>query len=291
VALKDRGTAVRGLAGGIVKGFSGGQAVFIDNDPIQLSLSTTNIAESAAPGMVIATLSATGSGTHFRYLLEDDHSGTVRIIGNTLQLARPLDYEAETTLPLKILVVDEYGQAATKDVTIAIDDVVGERVSGTAGADVLRGGIGNDRLSGGAGNDRLFGGVGNDRLSGGSGNDRLYGGSGNDVLTGGSGRDAFVFDTKPSKETNLAKITDFKVVDDTIWLDNAVFKKVGKNGTLKSSAFGTGSKAHDASDRIIYDKKAGILYYDADGTGHSAQVQIAKLSKNLKMSHKDFLII
>jgi len=158
-------------------------------------------------------------------------------------------------------------------VTIAVRDIVGERVSGTAGADVLRGGIGNDRLSGGAGNDKL------------------YGGSGNDILTGGSGRDAFLFDTKPNKKTNHDKITDFKVVDDTIWLDNAVFTKVGKNGTLKSSAFWTGSKAHDASDRINYDKKAGILYYDADGTGSAAQVQIASLPKNLKMTHKDFLII
>jgi serralysin len=33
------------------------------------------------------------------------------------------------------------------------------------------------------------------------------------------------------------------------------------------------------------------LYYDADGTGSQAQVQIATLSKNLKMTYKDFFVI
>lgn len=255
------------------QGSTGGESIAVDNDPIELFLSTSIVAENTPVGSGIATLSATGPGTSFTYALVNDHSGVFRIEGNILYLSKALDYEAVSSLPIRIAVMDGFGQVALKDVTIAVRDIVGERVSGTAGADVLRGGIGNDRLSGGAGNDKL------------------YGGSGNDILTGGSGRDAFVFDTKPNKKTNHDKITDFKVVDDTIWLDNAVFTKVGKNGTLKSSAFWTGSKAHDASDRIIYDKKAGILYYDADGTGSAAQVQIASLPKNLKMTHKDFLII
>jgi hypothetical protein len=41
---------------------------------------------------------------------------------------------------------------------------------------------------------------------------------------------------------------------------------------LKSSAFHTGSAAHDKNDCIIYNKKTGALYYDADGTGTSNQV-------------------
>ncbi len=271
--LKDTNTSVRGMTGGTVKGFSGGQTVSVDNDPVHLLLSTTQVAESTAPGTAIATLSATGPGTHFKYLLEDDHGGAVRLVGNVLQLARPLDYEAEATLPIKVLVVDEFGQAVTKDVALTVGDVAGERVMGTAAADVLRGGIGNDRLSGG------------------SGNDRIYGGVGKDVLTGGSGHDAFVFDTAPNRKTNIDTIVDFKVVDDTIRLDDAVFTKVGKGGALKSTAFWTGSKAHDASDRVIYDKKTGALYYDADGTGHTAQVQVATLTKNLKMTYHDFIVI
>jgi serralysin len=135
-----------------------------------------------------------------------------------------------------------------------------------------------------------------DKLVGGIGNDRLYGKLGKDALTGGTGQDIFVFDTKPNTKTNLDKITDFNVADDTIWLENNYFK-VG-NGTLSkpkqmaSKYFYKGTKAHDKDDHIIYDAKKGILYYDADGTGSSAQIKIAALSQNLsKMSYKDFFVI
>lgn len=58
------------------------------------------------------------------------------------------------------------------------DDVL----NGMGGPDVLYGGPGNDTLVGGQGDDRLYGGPGNDRLYGGPGNDRLYGEAGNDLL-------------------------------------------------------------------------------------------------------------
>jgi serralysin len=92
-------------------------------------------------------------------------------------------------------------------------------------------------------------------------------------------------------KSNVDKVTDFVVKDDTIYLDNSVFKKVGSDGALKKSAFWAGAEAHDKSDRIIYDKKSGALYYDADGTGSAAQVKFAQLSKNLKLTSKDFYVI
>ncbi|MGO4389420.1 calcium-binding protein, partial [Microvirga sp. 2YAF29] len=64
-----------------------------------------------------------------------------------------------------------------------------------------------------------------------------------------------------------------------------------KKGVIKSAEFYQGPKAHDRDDRLIYDKKTGALYYDADGTGAQAQIQIAALSKNLKMTYKDFFVI
>ena len=65
------------------------------------------------------------------------------------------------------------------------------------------------------------------------GNDKIYGKLGNDVLTGGEGKDIFVFDTKPNKKTNLDRISDFNVKDDTLWIDNSLLKKLGKGTALK----------------------------------------------------------
>jgi serralysin len=90
---------------------------------------------------------------------------------------------------------------------------------------------------------------------------------------------------------------DFNVADDTIWLENKIFKKLGNAGSeaapavLNSKFFVTGSKAKDRDDYIIYDKKKGILYYDADGSGKAAAVEIATIKKNLKLTVDDFKII
>jgi Ca2+-binding RTX toxin-like protein len=155
------------------------------------------------------------------------------------------------------------------------------------------GDAGNNTLYGDAGSNALQGFGGNDRIYGGSGNDRIYGGNGNDVLSGGSGKDSFVFDFKPNKYTNRDTITDFRVVDDTIRLDNAVFTKVGSNGTLKSGAFYANftGKAHDRDDRIIYEKDTGKLFYDADGTGSKAAIHFATVGKKLAMTNKDLYVI
>lgn len=143
----------------------------------------------------------------------------------------------------------------------------------------------------------LTGHSGNNRLTGQGGDDKLYGGQGNDTLYGGTGKDAFVFNTTPNRKTNLDRIADFNVKDDSISLDNAVFTALGKKGSeakpalLSTKAFWKGVAAHDSSDRIIYDKKTGALYYDKDGTGAAAPVKIATLSKNMPVTHKDFFVI
>jgi Ca2+-binding RTX toxin-like protein len=132
---------------------------------------------------------------------------------------------------------------------------------------------------------------------GSSGANKLWGGLGNDQLTGGSGKDIFVFDTKAHKSKNKDSVADFKVADDTIWLDNKVFTKLGKKGTEKKPAkldkgfLVVGSKAKDKNDYVVYDKKKGVLLYDADGSGKGKAVEVATLSKNLKMTEKDFFVI
>jgi Ca2+-binding RTX toxin-like protein len=166
----------------------------------------------------------------------------------------------------------------------------GDRLFGLSGRDWLKGYGGNDRIDGGSDNDRLHGGRGNDKLTGSSGNDHLFGQWGKDVLTGGRGFDKFIFDTAPSN-SNVDRVTDFSVKDDSIYLEKDVFTKAGAKGHLKSDAFWSGSKAHDASDRVIYNDETGYLYYDPDGTGGASQKVIAKLSKNLEITHKDFFIV
>jgi Ca2+-binding RTX toxin-like protein len=157
-----------------------------------------------------------------------------------------------------------------------------DTITGTNSKNVLRGYGGNDIIKALGGNDTVYGGTGNDTV---------YGGTGNDTVTGGTGQDHFVFDTKLSS-TNKDRIVDFNVKDDTIRLENAVFK-VGSNGTLKAGAFWSNNtgKAHDASDRVIYDKNSGVLYYDPDGTGSAKAVAFATISKNLSMTNKDIYVI
>ena len=146
--------------------------------------------------------------------------------------------------------------------------------------------------------------TGNDavnRLDGGGGNDSLAGGLGKDVLTGGKGRDLFVFDAKIDRTSKtkkqIDKIMDFSVHDDGIQLDNAIFTKLGKKGTASKPAqiskdfFKAGTKAADANDYLVYNKKTGALSYDADGSGSKAAIQIATLGKNLKLTEKDFFVI
>ena len=177
---------------------------------------------------------------------------------------------------------------------------VDDAISGTANADRIASGVGNDTIksglqgdsvSGEDGNDLLYGNGGNDRLSGGNGDDRLYGSWGNDYLHGGSGQDAFVFHTTLNGTTNIDTIRDFSVRDDTIWLENKIFTALGSAGLLKSSAFWTGDAAHDATDRIVYDRNDGILYYDQDGTGAIEQVAFTKIAAGLRMTSADFQIV
>ncbi len=149
-----------------------------------------------------------------------------------------------------------------------------------------------ERLIGSSHNDRLGGNGGANSLSGGSGSDSLDGGAGKDTLNGGSGADHFYFDTALSSG-NIDTISSFAHRSDKIELDDAVFLAVGGSlGTSEFYAHSGATKAHDASDRIIYNSKTGYLYYDADGSkahGHAA-VHFATLSGHPSLSYGDFHI-
>jgi Ca2+-binding RTX toxin-like protein len=174
-------------------------------------------------------------------------------------------------------------------------DAGNDKLYGGTYNDALWGSAGNDSLYGEAGNDVLHGDAGNDALSGGTHNDRLSGGAGKDVLTGGTGRDIFVFNTALNRATNLDKITDFTVRDDTIWLDNRYMAKLGpgteaRPGRLKP-AFLAFDTTKDTNDYLVYVRKSGKLMYDPDGSGAKAAVEIAVLKPGLKLTYADFQVI
>ncbi|MGF9762100.1 hypothetical protein AAII07_43665 [Microvirga sp. 0TCS3.31] len=188
-----------------------------------------------------------------------------------------LDYENSSHHVVKMTVSDG-SNTLSRNFTVNLSDEI-DVFTGTAGRDVIKGLAGNDTLNGD------------------TGNDTLYGGTGKDVLNGGGGQDVFVFDSKPNKKTNLDKVADFSVADDSIWLENKIFTKLGKKGSetapaqIKKAFFVVGDKAKDKDDYLIYNKKAGKLYYDADGSGSKAALEIATLSKKLATTHKDFFVI
>ncbi len=201
-----------------------------------------------------------------------------------------------------IYIVDKVGDKVIESSTLATEiDSINSSVSYILAANVenltLTGtaalnGTGNssaNTLTGNTANNLLLGNAANDTLSGGAGNDKLDGGTGNDVLTGGADLDLFRFTTAPT--ANRDTITDFSVADDTIQLENAVFKKLATPGVLKAANFVKAGAAHDLNDYLVYNPATGTLSYDADGNGTGVAVQIALLGVNLALTNADFVII
>ncbi|WP_201864208.1 SdrD B-like domain-containing protein [Microvirga soli] len=157
-------------------------------------------------------------------------------------------------------------------------------------------------LTGNSLNNVMIGNAGKNMIAAVEGDDMVFGGYGNDTLSGGSGKDKFVFDQKLGSSTtdrkvNFDTITDFKVKDDKFHLDNAVFKKLGKGSLDKPSQlnknfFTVGTQAKDKNDYIIYNKKTGVLSYDADGSGSKAKaVEFAKIDDGINLKHSHIYLI
>ena len=167
------------------------------------------------------------------------------------------------------------------------DSLVGglnaDTITGGLGADTLRGNSAADLLNGEAGDDSLDGGSGNDTLLGGTGNDTLLGGTGNDILTGGAGADHFAYD---NTNQGVDTITDFSTAQvDLIQVSASGTGFAGSGlvaGLLPGTAFFSSATAGpgsgDANTRFIYNTTSGNLWFDRDGTGATASVQLATLT-------------
>ena len=142
----------------------------------------------------------------------------------------------------------------------------------------------NNAILGNSNNNVLEGLAGNDTLNASAGNDTIIGGAGNDTLTGGEGNDVFIFDATLNAKSNLDNIIDFTTGSDEIQLSKAIFKAFTATGDLSEAAFYTSAdvvKGHDLDDRIIYNSTTGVLYYDADGNGKGASVQVAIIGTSI----------
>lgn len=233
--------------------------------PTKPNLAGASVAEDATAGTVVGSLKATDANNDpVNYRLTDDAGGRFRIVNDKLVVSGqvPLDFEQASQHSVTVIANDGEKDGLPATFTISVVDVL-EKILGTRGKDKILGARGQEILNGGLGND---------------------------ILTGGGGKDIFVFNTKLGK-TNIDRITDFLPKQDKIHLENAIFKKLGKAGSLKKEAFYTGTKAHDRDDRIIYNKKTGALYYDADGTGAVKAVHFATLSNKAALKYTDLFII
>ena len=128
-----------------------------------------------------------------------------------------------------------------------------------------------------------------DTIAGSAQGDVINGGLGSDNLQGNGGADTFVFDVGFGK--GVDHIADFhRKEGDTLELTKAAFAKL-KLGELSKGAFATGDEAHDRNDRIIYDKKDGVVRYDDDGSGKHAAHIIAILDDAASLKHGDIFVI
>jgi Ca2+-binding RTX toxin-like protein len=258
-----------------------------ENDPIYKVLDAYENEPSSLDNLVLAThdyMTGNYDGRH----PYDDYAHSME---KWLEALHGLEQSAyqDRMRPDSVVVFAATGETI-KDITPGRAST-GAFYIGRATADTMVGREENDFLEGFGAADTLWGKGGRDNLQGGTGNDRLNGGSGNDTLTGGPDRDAFIFDTTPKATQNVDSIKDFVAADDTIRLENSIFKGLSKTGTLTPSAFHLGTAAADLSDRVIYDRSTGSLYYDADGIGVAAQVKFAVLLNKPLISYQDFFAI
>jgi Ca2+-binding RTX toxin-like protein len=105
------------------------------------------------------------------------------------------------------------------------------------------------------------------------------------------GNDLFVFNSL-TISTERDTVRDFVRGEDLLSLSSSVFTALGAmaGGTLAASAFVNGNQATNADQRLVYNATSGNLFYDADGNGAGAMVQIAFFSTHPPLSNVDFQV-
>lgn len=170
------------------------------------------------------------------------------------------------------------------------------KLNGENGDDLLIAGRASSELSGGNDNDYIYGSLQSDILTGGDGNDFLSGMSEGvaDILNGGQGIDTFNFTGAyySSNPESYERIEDFTPIDDYMGFFVQDFKTIDGTlplGFLNDTYLALGIVSLDTSDRFIYDRPTGRVWFDGDGSGAVyAQQHIATLQGSPLISGADF---
>jgi Ca2+-binding RTX toxin-like protein len=218
---------------------------------IQLSVSPATVDENAAVDTIIATITGTDADTAasgLTFSLVNNAGGRFKIItsGSNKYLAVNnsvlLDADQQSLHEVIIRVSDGSG-TYDESFSIAVNDLSGETVTGSAGADtiVADDSSGNSSLSGGLGNDTITGGTGNDTLVGGGDIDSMKGGQGNDSYSVDSASDYVMdeffnggTDTVTSSVNYALQFLDGTTLKSR-WVENLILTGTATDGTGNSS--------------------------------------------------------
>ena len=240
------------------------------NDHLDGSIGSDRLYGDAGNDVLVGSISAnimdggtgidtmTGGGGNDSYYVSDTADVIVELLGGGADLVR---------------------STAIYTLSDNVDNII---LIGVGAIDATGNALSN-RLTGNEANNRLFGLGANDRLDGGGGDDHLMGGTGHDIVTGGAGADEFVFAEFGS--ANYDTVTDFNGAFDTIQLSAAAF---GLDvGAIDVSKFVLGTTATTATQRLVYDRVHGDLYFDADGSGVDARQLVASLVDGTALTYAD----
>jgi Ca2+-binding RTX toxin-like protein len=203
---------------------------------------------------------------------------------------------------IKSAVATIYEGGSSRVISYFINVSTGQLSRNSSVADKINGSAAGDNLAGDGEMNIIFGHAGRDILDGGWGNDTIYGGADNDAMIGGAGHDVFVFDTRlgtsrTDRRVNFDTLRDFNRTDDSIYLDNAFFAKIGRSGSIDNPVkmnkayFKVGAEAADRNDYILYNNRTGVLSYDRDGSGRADPVEFAIISNKARLTADDFFVI
>ena len=172
-----------------------------------------------------------------------------------------------------------------------IGNTLDNSIVGNESANTLSGLGGADYLFGHGGDDHLIGGGGNDYLYGEGGDDTLNGGDGNDYMVGGAGSDIFEIDIRNSTGSGFSRIGDFTADEDKLLLHTeAGSSLLGLTQFDTNFIASSAGVALDENDFLIYNTSSGSLFYDADGSGQGAAVEIASLINKAELKSTDFIV-